>query len=702
MAAALFHLPTSRIIDSNGIADGATLTFYDTGTLTPRAVYTTDALSVEHSNPLTVAAGAAVPNIYLDDAYTYRCIVKNAAGTTIDDIDPYTGTSASGVTFLQSGTGAVSRTIQSKLRDEFSAKDFGVVGDGTTNDTAALTLALDAAAAAGADLFIPEGTYILNDTPGAVESVINLKAINVTNKTLRIRGAGMGNTIIRRGAGTITANNQSLLRFCASAGGVVYLSDLTLDMDSEVGNITPGGALETNFTWQHNLCAEFRPQDELNSFDLIHCQNIEIRDPISDGLSYRGGLSTGAGCKKFVAINVRNNEWGLTTERPRVRGDITITGICNEIEIHGGRFPRLHLERDLTLSTNTISYVTINNAQIGEFLNHNPGNLASESGVPERIVTRIHGGSINYYMFAGCGLTTFNGTRIVNRSDGHHRLTEGDFTFNSCEFVVGAEYTGSTTNESGLFIATSIFPRDVRINGGHLEAESGAALPKSFLYFGDSGGGLTGTLTIKGFTSEPASMLLCLLQNSAWDISGVTSAYDGSHPWTAGMVFNYQSTAGGAKTGRFSGCRLTNSAAFLCTPTYADPGASGGIFTITIDGTNRVGEGKLVDLANPTFTDASTLYGTAWVYGRGSVIEASATWDPASIASGAQATTTITATGAALGDTVERSGFSLDQGGLLRHAYVSAANTVTFGFGNLTGGAVDLASGTARVAVRKT
>ena len=44
---------------------------------------------------------------------------------------------ASMVGFIQAGTGAVARLVQDKLRDVVSVKDFGVVGDGVTDDTAA-------------------------------------------------------------------------------------------------------------------------------------------------------------------------------------------------------------------------------------------------------------------------------------------------------------------------------------------------------------------------------------------------------------------------------------------------------------------------------------------------------------------------------------------------------------------------------------
>lgn len=81
-------------------------------------------------------------------------------------------------------------------------------------------------------------------------------------------------------------------------------------------------------------------------------------------------------------------------------------------------------------------------------------------------------------------------------------------------------------------------------------------------------------------------------------------------------------------------------------------------------------------------------------------LSGSATYDPPSLADGAGATTTVTATGAALGDFAEAS-FSLDLQGITLTAWVSSANTVSVRFQNESGGVLDLASGTLRVRVRK-
>ncbi len=75
------------------------------------------------------------------------------------------------------------------------------------------------------------------------------------------------------------------------------------------------------------------------------------------------------------------------------------------------------------------------------------------------------------------------------------------------------------------------------------------------------------------------------------------------------------------------------------------------------------------------------------------------TWDPASTASGAAASTTLTVTGAALGDVVS-AGFSLAlPDGVTISGSVSAPSTVRLTLGNLSGGPVDLSSGTIRADV---
>ena len=70
---------------------------------------------------------------------------------------------ATATAFTQDGTGAVVRTVVSKLKEAISIKDFGAVGNGSTDDRAALVAALAAVKAkGGGTLYLPKGTYLIS------------------------------------------------------------------------------------------------------------------------------------------------------------------------------------------------------------------------------------------------------------------------------------------------------------------------------------------------------------------------------------------------------------------------------------------------------------------------------------------------------------------------------------------------------------
>ncbi len=81
-------------------------------------------------------------------------------------------------------------------------------------------------------------------------------------------------------------------------------------------------------------------------------------------------------------------------------------------------------------------------------------------------------------------------------------------------------------------------------------------------------------------------------------------------------------------------------------------------------------------------------------------LQGSATYDPPSLADGAEASTNVTVAGASLGDFAMAS-HSADTLAVKITAQVTATNTVTVNFHNLTGGAKDIASGTLRARVWK-
>jgi hypothetical protein len=71
-----------------------------------------------------------------------KALIFDASGNATVGDPASAVTSAENVTFLPSGSGAVSRTMQAKGRDVVSVLDFGAVLDNSTDDAAAFTLAL--------------------------------------------------------------------------------------------------------------------------------------------------------------------------------------------------------------------------------------------------------------------------------------------------------------------------------------------------------------------------------------------------------------------------------------------------------------------------------------------------------------------------------------------------------------------------------
>jgi len=75
---------------------------------------------------------------------------------------PMTKPTSEQVTFLAAGSGASQRTVLDKLRDVVSVKDFGAVGDGVADDTAAFNAAWTASNPN--PVFVPSGSYAVTGT----------------------------------------------------------------------------------------------------------------------------------------------------------------------------------------------------------------------------------------------------------------------------------------------------------------------------------------------------------------------------------------------------------------------------------------------------------------------------------------------------------------------------------------------------------
>jgi hypothetical protein len=164
----------AQFFDNNGvILSGGLVYTYTAGTTTPETTYTTNAGNVPHSNPIVLNSAGRVASggeIWLTDAISYKFVLETSTEVTIATYDNVTGngsgvaaafaasTGSNLVGFLQAGTGAVATTVQTKLRESVSVKDFGAVGNGVTDDT----LAIQAALNTGRSVYMPSGTYLIS------------------------------------------------------------------------------------------------------------------------------------------------------------------------------------------------------------------------------------------------------------------------------------------------------------------------------------------------------------------------------------------------------------------------------------------------------------------------------------------------------------------------------------------------------------
>ena len=148
---------------------------------------------------------------------------------------PMTKPTSEQVTFLAAGAGASQRTVLDKLRDVVSVKDFGAVGDGVADDTAAIQAAITALGANGGVVNLSPGTYRITsrinmntrcilrgvgggETTGAIGAVVVLKAATMTTEAILISSAccRIENIVVSGEAG----NTGNGITIQGNAGGV--------------------------------------------------------------------------------------------------------------------------------------------------------------------------------------------------------------------------------------------------------------------------------------------------------------------------------------------------------------------------------------------------------------------------------------------------------------------------------------------------
>jgi len=167
------HFPISSFLDVDGKPLENGYVYIGTAGLDPVAnpinVYWDAAATQLAAQPIRTIGGypsnAGVRSRLYVNAVDYSIKVTNINGTNTVPVALYNAEDAyaADIIFLQAGAGAVARTVESKLRETVSVKDFGAVGDGVTDDLAAFNAAIAAAASLKiGKVYAPSATYYLS------------------------------------------------------------------------------------------------------------------------------------------------------------------------------------------------------------------------------------------------------------------------------------------------------------------------------------------------------------------------------------------------------------------------------------------------------------------------------------------------------------------------------------------------------------
>jgi hypothetical protein len=663
--------------------------------------------------------------------------------------------------FIQAGTGAVLRTLESKLRDSVSVKDFGATGDGVTDDYAAIALAI---ASGAGRVFFPRGNYrvtqkITITTNGPRLFGVNGRYNNTYVSRITVDHAGTGihfenqsglgaslaGIVVDRGAGyagqgtnvAVDSNNGSGpstitshvdVRDCYILGGATGLLLRGL-IFGRIGKVTIQGAT-TGLSMPGT------------GTGYVGNNNITIHDLSLQACTT--GWSMAADCGNGILCHTIDIESCTNT--------IVIASGCT---INLLKIDMLWLEDN----TNAMKLGDGEHIEIG-FIRHN-----NSSGIPlidsatfgARYVDirKVLGSATDFYI----GVAGVNVHEVEIIADGgwamtrHSRGGSSAMGMNldavySADVIAGTStkdvffqsgrlgknYLGSWDIATGGFgwtitgatnLATETGPRGVADAYSWTGLVAGACNAMPALAVGskrEMGVWVTGSGRVKMqnwgriyhynvdtsvWVWLPFRVVIENTGTQAMDAMNITSTPTSTGSlkfWNPGVYDTFDSidTRPGLANGIYEG-------GYIDLTTYVS-GAREGAFMV-VHGTQPPAAGTWMvgDRVRDTTPTAGantgwicTVTGAPGTWERyGSInLSGSATFDPANLADGAGETTTVTVTGAALGDYATAS-FSLDLQGITLTAWVSAANTVSVRLQNESGGALDLASGTLRAKVTK-
>jgi len=326
---------------------GGRLYTYVYGTTTHKTAYTDKAGTIPHTYTsdgiggqyIALNARGELPAPLYLAAGSYDITLKDSTGATIwtrraDPVDDSAaaldsairsdlastsdvGKGSGMVGFIQSGAGAVARTAQSKLREFVSVKDFGAVGDGDTDDTAAIQLAINAVSPTRGQLTLAGGRYLIS-SPLQVK---NFTDINGEGGTLIVNADC---SAIDNPSGSaslyVKIHNLRIASKVANTSSAIYWRDISRSVLSNVLIDRETGG--TNFAFALRVRSD-TSVSYWNKFYNFECTNvsntfISIENGANDNFFYGMSLINGSTVNPAYGLRISsgsgNRFFGLTLE----------------------------------------------------------------------------------------------------------------------------------------------------------------------------------------------------------------------------------------------------------------------------------------------------------------------------------------------------------------------------------------------------
>ena len=257
--------------------------------------------------------------------------------------------------FIQAGTGAVQRTVESKLQDMVSVKDFGAVGDGVTDDTAAIQAALTATQSnLGGTVIIPPGEYRVTSTLTAGNGVQLIGLGTEFSTKIRVKSDFTGNEVLSVVNGSSLAKGvqiknlrvQMLTAPDGTDGIVLYsaydrcvLENVIVDGMSPDGRgiVFTNNPLYTTFKVSQDIslrnCQVFKADGTAGTgighcFDFYRCNEFSLENCRANGNNGSPTINAGfnfVNCYGGTLVNphAHGNKYGIKieeTETPEGQG----------------------------------------------------------------------------------------------------------------------------------------------------------------------------------------------------------------------------------------------------------------------------------------------------------------------------------------------------------------------------------------------